>query len=153
MGKRILIALRSAVLVPLCAKAQSMDGLMEKYAFRKAVVTVTMPESILKKMAKRDDNDLLRKLTLIKVISITASESDSLRTSFMEDAGHLTAGYEMLYSVSNGDRWTSAYFSENGKEALTLSVSPESVTLLYMAGNIDDQIQDALLNNRIQITE
>lgn len=153
MGKRRLITLAIAVFSALCANAQSIDELIEKYAFQKSVVTVTMPESILKKMAKSDDNDLLRKLTGIKVISVTASESDSIRMTFMEDAKRLAAKYTMLYSVSNGEKWSSAFFNDNGKEALTLSVSDESVTLLYMEGKIDEQIQDALLNNKIQITE
>ena len=119
--KRVLITLAFAAVSLLCARAQSMDSLIEKYAYQKSAVTVTMPEQILKKMARRDNNDLL------------------------------TARYEVLFSVSNAGRWVSAYIDGHCREAITLSSDDEAVTLLYMRGDIDDDMQDALLSNKIRI--
>ena len=89
--KRILITFALAAVSLLCARAQSVDNLIEKYAYQKSAVTVTMPAQILKKMARRDDNDLLRKLTEIKIISISGSDGNCLRNRFLEDARRLTA--------------------------------------------------------------
>lgn len=145
----LLLALAS-VLVSV-SSAQTVDGMIGKYAYNKGAVTVTLPETVLRKMARRDDNDLLRKLTEIKVISITAGEDDDLRASFMEDARRLTGSYDVLYSVSNDGKWVSAYLNGECTEAITLSSDDETVTLLYMKGDIDDQMQDAILNNKIRI--
>lgn len=149
--KRVLITLVLAAVSLLCARAQSMDSLIEKYAYQKSAVTVTMPEQILKKMARRDNNDLLRKLTEIKIISISGSDGNCLRDRFLEDARRLTARYEVLFSVSNAGRWVSAYIDGHCREAITLSSDDEAVTLLYMKGDIDDDMQDALLSNKIRI--
>ena len=73
-------------LVPLYAAAQSFEELIDRYGPNKEVVTVTMSESVLQRMARRDDNDLLRKLTELKIISVSAEDGDSLRTDFLEDA-------------------------------------------------------------------
>ena len=142
--KRVLITLALAAVSLLCARAQSMDSLIEKYAYQKSAVTVTMPEQILKKMARRDNNDLLRKLTEIKIISISGSDGNCLRDRFLEDARRLTARYEV-------GRWVSAYIDGHCREAITLSSDDEAVTLLYMRGDIDDDMQDALLSNKIRI--
>lgn len=131
--------------------AQTIGSLVDKYALRKNVVTVMMPESVLRKIARRDDNDLLRKLTEIQVVSITAKEGESLREDFVKDAGALIGRCSVLYSVSNDGRRVSAYIADDGSEAVTLSSDEVSVTLLYMRGDIDEDVQDALLTNEIRI--
>lgn len=153
MGKRTIVILMSLLFVPLCVTAHPVDGLFERYSLKKSVVTVMMPEAMLKKMARRDDNDLLNKFTELKVISINAKDGDADRAAFIFEVRNMLSDYEMLYSVSNGDRMSSVYLGQDGKEAVTFSVAADAVTLLYMKGEIDEQVQDALLNNKIRIKD
>ena len=140
-------------LVPLYAAAQSFEELIDRYGPNKEVVTVTMSESVLQRMARRDDNDLLRKLTDLKIISLTAEDGDSLRTGFLEDVGKYTQGLERLYLVSIGNEGSvmSVYVDADCGKALMVSVDNDAVLLMEMLGDIDEQMQDALLNNEIRI--
>ena len=151
--RKSAIILMLLCLVPLYAAAQSFEELIDRYGPNKEVVTVTMSESVLQRMARRDDNDLLRKLTELKIISVSAEDGDSLRTDFLEDARMYSDGLERLYSVSIGSDGSvmSVYVDADRRKALMLAVDAESVLLMEMVGDIDGQMQDALLNNEIKI--
>ena len=151
--RKSAIILMLLCLVPLYAAAQSFEELIDRYGPTKEVVTVTMSESVLQRMARRDDNDLLRKLTELKIISVSAEDGDSLRTDFLEDARMYSDGLERLYSVSIGSDGSvmSVYVDADRRKALMLAVDAESALLMEMVGDIDGQMQDALLNNEIKI--
>ncbi len=141
------------VVAPLWGAAQSFDELVSRYGPNEGVVTVTMSRSLLQRIARRDDNDLLRKLTDLKIISLTAEDGDSLRTGFLEDVGKYTQGLERLYLVSIGNEGSvmSVYVDADCGKALMVSVDNDAVLLMEMLGDIDEQMQDALLNNEIRI--
>ena len=141
------------VVAPLWGAAQSFDELVSRYGPNEGVVTVTMSRSLLQRIARRDDNDLLRKLTELKIISVSAEDGDSLRTDFLEDARMYSDGLERLYSVSIGSDGSvmSVYVDADRRKALMLAVDAESALLMEMVGDIDGQMQDALLNNEIKI--
>ena len=80
----IMLILLGAVSLP--SAGRSFEELMESYGPNKGVVTVAMSESVLQRMAGRDDNDLLRKLSKLMIISVTAPEEDTLRNAFLADA-------------------------------------------------------------------
>ncbi len=151
--RKVVIMLVMVVVAPLWGAAQSFDELVSRYGPNEGVVTVTMSRSLLQRIARRDDNDLLRKLTDLKIISLTAEDGDSLRTGFLEDVGKYTQGLERLYLVSIGNegRVMSVYVDADCGKALMVSVDNDAVLLMEMLGDIDEQMQDALLNNEIRI--
>ncbi|HIR72216.1 MAG TPA: DUF4252 domain-containing protein [Candidatus Coprenecus pullicola] len=151
--RKVVIMLVMVVVAPLWGAAQSFDELMSRYGPNEGVVTVTMSRSLLQRIARRDDNDLLRKLTDLKIISLTAEDGDSLRTGFLEDVGKYTQGLERLYFVSIGNEGSvmSVYVDADCGKALMVSVDNDAVLLMEMLGDIDEQMQDALLNNEIRI--
>lgn len=151
--RKVVIMLVMVVVAPLWGAAQSFDELMSRYGPNVGVVTVTMSRSLLQRIARRDDNDLLRKLTDLKIISLTAEDGDSLRTGFLEDVGKYTQGLERLYFVSIGNEGSvmSVYVDADCGKALMVSVDNDAVLLMEMLGDIDEQMQDALLNNEIRI--
>lgn len=141
------------VVAPLWVAAQSFDELVNRYGPNEGVVTVTMSRSLLQRIARRDDNDLLRKLTDLRIISLTAEDGDSLRAGFLEDVDKYTQGLERLYLVSIGNEGSvmSVYVDADCSKALMVSVDNDAVLLMEMLGDIDEQMQDALLNNEIRI--
>lgn len=148
----IMLILLGAVSLP--AAGRSFEELMESYGPNKGVVTVAMSESVLQRMAGRDDNDLLRKLSKLMIISVTAPEEDTLRNAFLADAElYASDGFEELYSVSTGGSGSriSVYLGADSGKALMLAEDDVSVLLMEMKGNIDGQMLDALLNNEIRI--
>lgn len=148
----IMLILLGAVSLP--AAGRSFEELMESYGPNKGVVTVAMSESVLQRMAGRDDNDLLRKLSKLMIISVTAPEEDTLRNAFLADAElYASDGFEELYSVSTGGSGSriSVYLGADLGKALMLAEDDVSVLLMEMKGNIDGQMLDALLNNEIRI--
>ena len=151
--RKVVIMLVMVVVAPLWGAAQSFDELVSRYGPNEGVVTVTMSRSLLQRIAGRDDNDLLRKLTDLKIISLTAEDGDSLRTGFLEDVGKYTQGLERLYLVSIGNEGSvmSVYVDADCGKALMVSVDNDAVLLMEMLGDIDEQMQDALLNNEIRI--
>ena len=91
----IMLILLGAVSLP--SAGRSFEELMESYGPNKGVVTVAMSESVLQRMAGRDDNDLLRKLSKLMIISVTAPEEDTLRNAFLADAElYASDGFEEL---------------------------------------------------------
>ena len=151
--RKVVIMLVMVVVAPLWGAAQSFDELVSRYGPNEGVVTVTMSRSLLQRIARRDDNDLLRKLTDLRIISLTAEDGDSLRTGFLEDVGKYTQGLERLYLVSIGNEGSvmSVYVDADCGKALMVSVDNDAVLLMEMLGDIDEQMQDALLNNEIKI--
>lgn len=151
--RKVVIMLVMVVVAPLWGAAQSFDELVSRYGPNEGVVTVTMSRSLLQRIAGRDDNDLLRKLTDLRIISLTAEDGDSLRTGFLEDVGKYTQGLERLYLVSIGNEGSvmSVYVDADCGKALMVSVDNDAVLLMEMLGDIDEQMQDALLNNEIRI--
>ena len=148
----IMLILLGAVSLP--SAGRSFEELMESYGPNKGVVTVAMSESVLQRMAGRDDNDLLRKLSKLMIISVTAPEEDTLRNAFLADAElYASDGFEELYSVSTGGSGSriSVYLGADLGKALMLAEDDVSVLLMEMKGNIDGQMLDALLNNEIRI--
>jgi hypothetical protein len=148
----IMLILLGAVSLP--SAGRSFEELMESYGPNKGVVTVAMSESVLQRMAGRDDNDLLRKLSKLMIISVTAPEEDTLRNAFLADAElYASDGFEELYSVSTGGSGSriSVYLGADSGKALMLAEDDVSVLLMEMKGNIDGQMLDALLNNEIRI--
>ncbi len=147
-----MLILLGAVSLP--SAGRSFEELMESYGPNKGVVTVAMSESVLQRMAGRDDNDLLRKLSKLMIISVTAPEEDTLRNAFLADAElYASDGFEELYSVSTGGSGSriSVYLGADLGKALMLAEDDVSVLLMEMKGNIDGQMLDALLNNEIRI--
>ena len=147
-----MLILLGAVSLP--SAGRSFEELMESYGPNKGVVTVAMSESVLQRMAGRDDNDLLRKLSKLMIISVTAPEEDTLRNAFLADAElYASDGFEELYSVSTGGSGSriSVYLGADSGKALMLAEDDVSVLLMEMKGNIDGQMLDALLNNEIRI--
>lgn len=151
--RKVVIMLVMVVVAPLWGAAQSFDELVSRYGPNEGVVTVTMSRSLLQRIARRDDNDLLRKLTDLRIISLTAEDGDSLRAGFLEDVDKYTQGLERLYLVSIGNEWSvmSVYVDADCGKALMVSVDNDAVLLMEMLGDIDEQMQDALLNNEIRI--
>lgn len=148
----IMLILLGAVSLP--SAGRSFEELMESYGPNKGVVTVAMSESVLQRMAGRDDNDLLRKLSKLMIISVTATEEDTLRNAFLADAElYASDGFEELYSVSTGGSGSriSVYLGADLGKALMQAEDDVSVLLMEMKGNIDGQMLDALLNNEIRI--
>lgn len=151
--RKVVIMLVMVVVAPLWGAAQSFDELVSRYGPNEGVVTVTMSRSLLQRIARRDDNDLLRKLTDLRIISLTAEDGDSLRAGFLEDVDKYTQGLERLYLVSIGNEGSvmSVYVDADCGKALMVSVDNDAVLLMEMLGDIDEQMQDALLNNEIRI--
>jgi len=151
--RKVVIMLVMVVVAPLWGAAQSFDELVSRYGPNEGVVTVTMSRSLLQRIARRDDNDLLRKLTDLRIISLTAEDGDSLRAGFLEDVDKYTQGIERLYLVSIGNEGSvmSVYVDADCGKALMVSVDNDAVLLMEMLGDIDEQMQDALLNNEIRI--
>lgn len=151
--RKVVIMLVMVVVAPLWVAAQSFDELVNRYGPNEGVVTVTMSRSLLQRIARRDDNDLLRKLTDLRIISLTAEDGDSLRAGFLEDVDKYTQGLERLYLVSIGNEGSvmSVYVDADCGKALMVSVDNDAVLLMEMLGDIDEQMQDALLNNEIRI--
>ena len=151
--RKVVIMLVMVVVAPLWGAAQSFDELVSRYGPNEGVVTVTMSRSLLQRIAGRDDNDLLRKLTDLRIISLTAEDGDSLRAGFLEDVYKYTQGLERLYLVSIGNEGSvmSVYVDADCGKALMVSVDNDAVLLMEMLGDIDEQMQDALLNNEIRI--
>ncbi len=151
--RKVVIMLVMVVVAPLWGAAQSFDELVSRYGPNEGVVTVTMSRSLLQRIARRDDNDLLRKLTDLRIISLTAEDGDSLRAGFLEDVDKYTQGLERLYLVSIGNEGSvmSVYVDADCGKALMVSVDNDAVLLMEMLGDIDEQMQDALLNNEIKI--
>ena len=148
----IMLILLGAVSLP--SAGRSFEELMESYGPNKGVVTVAMSESVLQRMAGRDDNDLLRKLSKLMIISVTAPEEDTLRNAFLADAElYASDGFEELYSVSTGGSGSriSVYLGADLGKALMLAEDDVSVLLMEMKGNIDGQMLDALLNKKYAI--
>ena len=142
--RKVVIMLVMVVVAPLWGAAQSFDELVSRYGPNEGVVTVTMSRSLLQRIARRDDNDLLRKLTDLRIISLTAAA---------EDVDKYTQGLERLYLVSIGNEGSvmSVYVDADCGKALMVSVDNDAVLLMEMLGDIDEQMQDALLNNEIRI--
>lgn len=151
--RKVVIMLVMVVVAPLWGAAQSFDELVSRYGPNEGVVTVTMSRSLLQRIARRDDNDLLRKLTDLRIISLTVEDGDSLRAGFLEDVDKYTQGLERLYLVSIGNEGSvmSVYVDADCGKALMVSVDNDAVLLMEMLGDIDEQMQDALLNNEIRI--
>ena len=151
--RKVVIMLVMVVVAPLWGAAQSFDELVSRYGPNEGVVTVTMSRSLLQRIARRDDNDLLRKLTDLRIISLTAEDGDSLWAGFLEDVDKYTQGLERLYLVSIGNEGSvmSVYVDADCGKALMVSVDNDAVLLMEMLGDIDEQMQDALLNNEIRI--
>lgn len=151
--RKVVIMLVMVVVAPLWGAAQSFDELVSRYGPNEGVVTVIMSRSLLQRIARRDDNDLLRKLTDLRIISLTAEDGDSLRAGFLEDVDKYTQGLERLYLVSIGNEGSvmSVYVDADCGKALMVSVDNDAVLLMEMLGDIDEQMQDALLNNEIRI--
>lgn len=151
--RKVVIMLVMVVVAPLWGTAQSFDELVSRYGPNEGVVTVTMSRSLLQRIARRDDNDLLRKLTDLRIISLTVEDGDSLRAGFLEDVDKYTQGLERLYLVSIGNEGSvmSVYVDADCGKALMVSVDNDAVLLMEMLGDIDEQMQDALLNNEIRI--
>lgn len=151
--RKVVIMLVMVVVAPLWGAAQSFDELVSRYGPNEGVVTVTMSRSLLQRIARRDDNDLLRKLTDLRIISLTAEDGDSLWAGFLEDVDKYTQGLERLYLVSIGNEGSvmSVYVDADCGKALMVSVDNDAVLLMEMLGDIDEQMQDALLNNEIKI--
>ena len=142
--RKVVIMLVMVVVAPLWGAAQSFDELVSRSCPNEGVVTVTMSRSLLQRIARRDDNDLLRKLTDLRIISLTAED---------EDVDKYTQGLERLYLVSIGNEGSvmSVYVDADCGKALMVSVDNDAVLLMEMLGDIDEQMQDALLNNEIRI--
>lgn len=136
----------------LCASAQSMEDIMQKYRSGQYVETMSVSGTVIKELAERDDNDILRKLTSIKLISMKNSEGSGPVAEFSEDiASLMSAGYEELLSFSSGDAEVRICINGKRTEVLLLTQDTGEIALMCLRGNIDSVVIEALLNNEISI--
>lgn len=136
----------------LCASAQSMEDIMQKYRSGQYVETMSVSSTVIKELAERDDNDILRRLTAIKLISMRCSAGNERISEFSDDISSLmSGGYEELLSFSSLEGEVTICVNPNRSEVLLLTKDQEEVTLMCMRGTIDNVVIEALLNNEISI--
>lgn len=135
----------------LCASAQSMEDIMQKYRSGQYVETMSVSSTVIKELAERDDNDILRRLTAIKLISMSCSAGNERISEFSDDISSMMSRYEELLSFSSLEGEVTICVNANKSEVLLLTKDDEEVTLMCMRGIIDNVVIEALLNNEISI--
>lgn len=149
MKKKWILVLLLA-LCHLYASAQSMEDIIQKYRSGHSVETMSVSSTVIKELAERDDNDILRKLVSIKLISMKRSAGDERIAEFSDDISSMMSGpYEELLSFSSLEGEVTVY--ANAGEVLLLTKDQDEVTLMCMRGTIDSVVIEALLNNEISI--
>lgn len=150
MGKKLVLVLTFA-LCHFYVSAMSMEDMVKKYKSEQYVETMSVSGTVIRELAERDDNDILRRLTSIRLISMKRQAGEERVREFADEINGMMSGYEELLSFSAVENEVIISLNADRTEVLMLAKDPDEITLMCMKGNIDSVVIDALLNNDISI--
>lgn len=144
--KRLIISLPVLLFtVALNAQYDAVDALFNKYSDRDGFTTVTISGKLLglfaDKSKSHEENDVISRLTSIKILSVENPELNKDLNFYNELKGRMDfKAYEELMDVKEGSDITKFLIRQKGEritELLVISGGPEGNTLISIRGDLD----------------
>ena len=167
--KEIIPMLITALLLclPLKISAQNektdpVVAVLDKYEDRDGVESITISPALIGLMSNKSNDrktqDLISKISGLRIISInnrTDKEKPMYEQFLSELRPLLGNSYDQILKAKNEDSRVELYVKKNieklGKKGALIFITSEnqSVTTMYLSGNIDKDLIDAVMNGDI----
>ena len=159
MNKSLIILL-SLVLFPLGMTAQTkqLDKIFATYENYKNVESVSItPELFATLSAEAKSNELLTKITLLKILNVTKGTTDkekSVWINLRNDVNKLIQenNFSQILKVKEKGDLLEMYLKKSENSLLVFTAdSRTEYAVFYLQGNIDKSVIDALITGEIKI--
>lgn len=159
MNKSLIIIL-SLVLLPLSISAQTkqLDKIFATYENYKNVESVSItPELFATLSAEAKSNELLTKITLLKILNVTkgGNEKDKIVwINLRTEVNKLIQEYnfaQILKVKEKGDLLEMYLKKSENSLLVFIADSQTEYAVFYLQGNIDKSVVDALITGEIKI--
>lgn len=159
MNKSLIILL-SLVLFPLSMTAQTkqLDKIFATYENYRNVESVSItPELFATLSAEAKSNELLTKITLLKILNVTKGTTDkekSVWINLRNDVNKLIQenNFSQILKVKEKGDLLEMYLKKSEKSLLVfIADSQTEYAVFYLQGNIDKSVIDALITGEIKI--
>ncbi len=155
-----LIILLSLVLFPLSMTAQTkqLDKIFATYENYRNVESVSItPELFATLSAEAKSNELLTKITLLKILNVTKGTTDkekSVWINLRNDVNKLIQenNFSQILKVKEKGDLLEMYLKKSENSLLVFTAdSRTEYAVFYLQGNIDKSVIDALITGEIKI--
>lgn len=159
MNKSLIILL-SLVLFPLSMTAQTkqLDKIFATYENYRNVESVSItPELFATLSAEAKSNELLTKITLLKILNVTKGTTDkekSVWINLRNDVNKLIQenNFSQILKVKEKGDLLEMYLKKSENSLLVFTAdSRTEYAVFYLQGNIDKSVIDALITGEIKI--
>lgn len=159
MNKSLIILL-SLVLFPLCMTAQTkqLDKIFATYENYRNVESVSItPELFATLSAEAKSNELLTKITLLKILNVKKAGTDKERSVWINlrtDVNKLIQenNFSQILKVKEKGDLLEMYLKKSENSLLVfIADSQTEYAVFYLQGNIDKSVIDALITGEIKI--
>jgi len=159
MNKSLIILL-SLVLFPLSMTAQTkqLDKIFATYENYRNVESVSItPELFATLSAEAKSNELLTKITLLKILNVTKGTTDkekSVWINLRNDINKLIQenNFSQILKVKEKGDLLEMYLKKSENSLLVFTAdSRTEYAVFYLQGNIDKSVIDALITGEIKI--
>lgn len=159
MNKSLIILL-SMVLFPLCMTAQTkqLDKIFATYENYRNVESVSItPELFATLSAEAKSNELLTKITLLKILNVKKAGTDKERSVWINlrtDVNKLIQenNFSQILKVKEKGDLLEMYLKKSENSLLVfIADSQAEYAVFYLQGNIDKSVIDALITGEIKI--
>lgn len=159
MNKSLIILL-SMVLFPLCMTAQTkqLDKIFATYENYRNVESVSItPELFATLSAEAKSNELLTKITLLKILNVKKAGTDKERSVWINlrtDVNKLIQenNFSQILKVKEKGDLLEMYLKKSENSLLVfIADSQTEYAVFYLQGNIDKSVIDALITGEIKI--
>lgn len=159
MNKSLIILL-SLVLFPLCMTAQTkqLDKIFATYENYRNVESVSItPELFATLSAEAKSNELLTKITLLKILNVKKAGTDKERSVWINlrtDVNKLIQenNFSQILKVKEKGDLLEMYLKKSENSLLVFIADSQSeYAVFYLQGNIDKSVIDALITGEIKI--
>lgn len=159
MNKSLIILL-SLVLFPLCMTAQTkqLDKIFATYENYRNVESVSItPELFATLSAEAKSNELLTKITLLKILNVKKAGTDKERSVWINlrtDVNKLIQenNFSQILKVKEKGDLLEMYLKKSENSLLVfIADSQAEYAVFYLQGNIDKSVIDALITGEIKI--
>lgn len=149
------------------SQTKDIEEIFEKYASNDDVDIVTISSGLLSLLARTDDNEILKGLDFIKIITISKNKNSFLLSkSLDQDFKTMIKEHNFINLIEVKDKDSKvdifinadssllkdkkASDSENNEDLLLFIANDKSsYTCIYFKGLITEVLTDAILNNKI----
>ncbi|MCK9627290.1 MAG: DUF4252 domain-containing protein [Bacteroidales bacterium] len=159
MNKSFIIVLIMALFpLSLIAQTKQLEKVFSTYENYKNVESVSItPELFATLSAEAKSNELLTKISLLKILNVSKGGAEKERTVWINlrsDINKLIQEYnfsQILKVKEKGDLLEMYLKKSENSLVLFIADSPAEYAVFYLQGNIDKSVIDALITGEIKI--